>query len=112
MTPAKKPFQVGDRVAVYDNGRRQTGTIGAIDPLSKGFRVDAVDSQQCVAWNFGWFHLKQLRRLKKKSKVPRGKIGGRMLWVLFNSIGHAVVEYSCKKPLPHATRFIEAEDQS
>lgn len=67
-------FNVGDRVAVYDNGKRQVGFVGKTEPSAQNIRVDNVSSQQCDKWTFGWFHPKQLRRLKKREK--------RRVWVL------------------------------
>lgn len=70
MTEKKhtEPLKVGDRVVVYDDGRRLVGRIVQIGDStgSTNIRVDGVRSQQCKSWGFGWFHPKQLRRLKKR----------------------------------------------
>jgi hypothetical protein len=63
-------LKVGDRVAVYDDGKRMVGKVGQMCDSSgnQNIRVDNVKSQQCATWSFGWFHRKQLRKLKRKRR--------------------------------------------
>jgi len=64
-------FKVGDKVACYDEEGRRYGYIVAIDSYKTGIQVDLSD------WGYKqWFHIKQCRKLFKKSQLhpqdPRG----------------------------------------
>lgn len=54
-----KKLKVGDRVAYYDSGFRDTGTIGACEPATSRVRIDP---------SGGWVHPKQCRRLIRKER--------------------------------------------
>jgi hypothetical protein len=62
---SRTKFKVGDRVAVYDNGNRDIGTVSFIDSISGRVTVIGDDSDQTF-----WFHPKQCRKLRAKKPKP------------------------------------------
>lgn len=59
----KKPFEVGDRVAVYDGGKRKTGKVSAVDEMFGTLGVDYdLPDRRCFV------HPKQCRRLVKRER--------------------------------------------
>lgn len=111
----KTEFRVGDRVRVYlvdavGNDNDRTGEIVTISQSQNSVYVKTEIGD-------GWYHLKQLRRLKPKPKAPRGKIGGMVVWIdpvdidrRFNDRNYIPIGLS--KIEPTDIKFIEAEDQT
>lgn len=64
----KKPFEVGEKVAVYNGMCRSIGTVKFTSPdtVTIGVVIHEVN-------NVIWFHPKQCRRLKPKKKFKYGK---------------------------------------
>lgn len=64
----KNKFKVGDRVAVYETGRRKTGIIKEVDEsvIAQSIFVNLdEDPDECSGI---WFHPKQCRRLRFREK--------------------------------------------
>jgi hypothetical protein len=101
-------FKVGDRVAVYD----RTG-------IFYGFVANVLSNDFLDVTGLEWFvHPKQCRKLVPKKKAPRGKIGGRVVWIIDDCVKRAYekrvtfCDLSAKKEAVSDIKFIEAEDQS
>lgn len=81
MTPAKKPFQVGDRVIAFACSEFSERYFCKGKIVSINWFRRTVSIQLDFTTAVKTFAFEQCRRLKKKPKAPRGKVGGREVWI-------------------------------
>lgn len=92
----KKPFQVGERVVIYDYVAGPINRIYTISNVNKDV-LGVIDSN----YVFQYYHRKQCRRLVKKNR--------REIWVNPDIIGLRLSPYVMPSPASGWIRFIEAK---